>query len=133
MSYVTRPWEKFRCAFILILCIFLLLESGNYSTMTKYSTMNQNFTPNFSSKSFVYGSSRPMTVRLFPFLYKYFTVVYLFEKHSTYWAKLKKYFVCVTVRMCILSKYWKWVMGIVLVRCDISQVSSNQQPHEKKV
>ncbi|KAK2867439.1 hypothetical protein Q8A67_025556 [Cirrhinus molitorella] len=34
-------------------------ESGNYSTMTKYST-SQNFTPNFSSKSFVYSSGRPM-------------------------------------------------------------------------
>ncbi|XP_059392973.1 plakophilin-3a isoform X2 [Carassius carassius] len=36
-------------------------ESGNYSTMTKYSTTSQNFTPNFSSKSFVYASGRPMT------------------------------------------------------------------------
>ncbi|XP_052452860.1 plakophilin-3 isoform X2 [Carassius gibelio] len=36
-------------------------ESGNYSTMTKYSTTSQNFTPNFSSKSFVYSSGRPMT------------------------------------------------------------------------
>uniref|UniRef100_A0A9J8B6A9 Plakophilin 3a n=1 Tax=Cyprinus carpio carpio TaxID=630221 RepID=A0A9J8B6A9_CYPCA len=33
-------------------------ESGNYSTMTKYSTMSQNFTPNFSSKSFVYAPGR---------------------------------------------------------------------------
>ncbi|KAI2648222.1 Plakophilin-3 [Labeo rohita] len=38
-------------------------ESGNYSTMTKYSTMNQNFTPNFSSKSFVYSSGRPVTAQ----------------------------------------------------------------------
>lgn len=36
-------------------------ESGNYSTMTKYSTANQNFTPNFSSKSFVYAPGRSMT------------------------------------------------------------------------
>ncbi|XP_077067371.1 plakophilin-3a isoform X2 [Siphateles boraxobius] len=33
-------------------------ESGDYSTMTKFSTMSQNFTPNFSSKS--YSSSKPM-------------------------------------------------------------------------
>uniref|UniRef100_A0A671N539 Plakophilin-3-like n=1 Tax=Sinocyclocheilus anshuiensis TaxID=1608454 RepID=A0A671N539_9TELE len=38
-------------------------ESGNYSTMTKYSTMSQNFTPNFSSKSFVYAPGRPMTAQ----------------------------------------------------------------------
>ncbi|XP_016133191.1 plakophilin-3a isoform X2 [Sinocyclocheilus grahami] len=38
-------------------------ESGNYPTMTKYSTMSQNFTPNFSSKSFVYASGRPMTAQ----------------------------------------------------------------------
>ncbi|KAF4095303.1 plakophilin-3a [Onychostoma macrolepis] len=36
-------------------------ESGNYSTMTKYSTVNQSFTPNFSSKSFVYAPGRSMT------------------------------------------------------------------------
>ncbi|XP_051548779.1 plakophilin-3-like [Myxocyprinus asiaticus] len=33
-------------------------ESGNYSTMTKYQT--QSFTPNYSSKSFIYSTSRPM-------------------------------------------------------------------------
>ncbi|XP_016414785.1 plakophilin-3-like isoform X2 [Sinocyclocheilus rhinocerous] len=38
-------------------------ESGNYSTMTKYSTKSQNFTPNFSSKSFVYAPGRPMTAQ----------------------------------------------------------------------
>ncbi|XP_073687992.1 plakophilin-3a [Garra rufa] len=38
-------------------------ESGNHSTMTKYSTMSQNFTPNFSSKSFVYSSGRPMAAQ----------------------------------------------------------------------
>lgn len=38
-------------------------ESGDYSTMTKYSTMSQNFTPNFSSKSYVYSSGRPMTAQ----------------------------------------------------------------------
>ncbi|XP_016307976.1 plakophilin-3-like isoform X3 [Sinocyclocheilus anshuiensis] len=31
--------------------------------MTKYSTMSQNFTPNFSSKSFVYAPGRPMTAQ----------------------------------------------------------------------
>ncbi|KAA0724182.1 Plakophilin-3 [Triplophysa tibetana] len=33
-------------------------ESGNYSSMTKYQT--QNFTPTFSSKSYVYSPGRPM-------------------------------------------------------------------------
>ncbi|NP_001038745.1 plakophilin-3a [Danio rerio] len=35
-------------------------ESGNYSTMTKYSTVGQNFIPSFSSKSFVNSSGRQM-------------------------------------------------------------------------
>ncbi|XP_042609612.1 plakophilin-3a [Cyprinus carpio] len=38
-------------------------ESGNYSAMTKYSTTSQNFTPNFSSKSFVYAPGRSMTAQ----------------------------------------------------------------------
>ncbi|XP_039502851.1 plakophilin-3a isoform X2 [Pimephales promelas] len=36
-------------------------ESGDYSTMTKFSTMSQNFTPNFSSKSI--SSGRPMVAQ----------------------------------------------------------------------
>lgn len=77
---ITQAIETSPCYFLLweiqvYMCIYihslylmyLLLESGNYSAMTKYSTTSQNFTPNFSSKSFVYAPGRSMTVRFFPF------------------------------------------------------------------
>uniref|UniRef100_A0A8C2K8V2 Plakophilin 3a n=1 Tax=Cyprinus carpio TaxID=7962 RepID=A0A8C2K8V2_CYPCA len=59
-------------------------ESGNYSAMTKYSTTSQNFTPNFSSKSFVYAPSRSMTVRFFPFPGPLCVCVLVSERDATY-------------------------------------------------